>query len=416
MASRVSKWRQRNLTIMEMLHDSDASFEEVEEVEEQSSSESLIDNDRMSDLSQNDTCYPDTSDSESFCCDNEEPAGALNGHRQELLIADIASWSVENSISHQALSGLLKVLRVHCDPELPCDPRTVLKTPRNVDISKKCGGDYVYLGIVSGILRQGIDIFSKEISLVVNVDGLPLFKSSNSQVWPILGKVNGSDPFIIALFYGQKKPDNLVDYLDDFNAEVSHLTENGLELGNDKKSFKLLYFTCDAPARQFLKCIKGHTGYHSCERCTVEGERHSNTTVFNDTNAELRTDEQFNVLNYPYHQHQLSVLAANNFPCVSSFVLDYMHLICLGVVKRMLTSWKDGQRAVKLSNHQLDIISNKLLALRNDLPSEFARKPRSLNELGRWKATELKQFLLYTGLPCIKGIVSSEIFQPLSSP
>ena len=26
-------------------------------------------------------------------------------------------------------------------------------------------------------------------------------------------------------------------------------------------------FTCDAPARSFLKCVKGHGGYYGCERC-----------------------------------------------------------------------------------------------------------------------------------------------------
>ena len=25
-------------------------------------------------------------------------------------------------------------------------------------------------------------------------------------------------------------------------------------------------FVCDAPARAFLKCVKGHSGYDSCER------------------------------------------------------------------------------------------------------------------------------------------------------
>jgi len=49
-------------------------------------------------------------------------------------------------------------------------------------------------------------------------------------------------------------------------------------------------FKCDAPARQFLKAIKGHTGYFSCERCTVEGSYISSRVVFEDLNATLRED------------------------------------------------------------------------------------------------------------------------------
>lgn len=52
-----------------------------------------------------------------------------------------------------------------------------------------------------------------KISLQVNIDGLPIYKSSNSQYWPILGLVeNYNDgvqtnklPFVIGVFFGEKK-------------------------------------------------------------------------------------------------------------------------------------------------------------------------------------------------------------------
>lgn len=31
-------------------------------------------------------------------------------------------------------------------------------------------------------------------------------------------------------------------------------------------------FICNAPPRAYIKCIKSHTGYSSCEKCTVLGE------------------------------------------------------------------------------------------------------------------------------------------------
>lgn len=43
----------------------------------------------------------------------------------------------------------------------------------------------------------------------------------------------------------------------------------------------------------------------------------------------------------------------------------------------------------RLPNHVIHSISENLSALKDHIPVEFARKPRSLLESNRWKATQL---------------------------
>ena len=173
---------------------------------------------------------------------------------------DLAEWAIQQNINHAAINSLLGVLRKHTDPKLPVDARTLLKTPRSIStITPKCGGNYVYFGIEAGIARQNLKSVN-EVKLIVNVDGLPLFKSSGTQVWPILGKLEKGKPFIIAMFCGNGKPNSESDFMSDFLREATKLKKNGLNLPNKSSNnpFEIKYFICDAPARQLLKCIKGH--------------------------------------------------------------------------------------------------------------------------------------------------------------
>ncbi|XP_065665731.1 uncharacterized protein LOC136087153 [Hydra vulgaris] len=131
------------------------------------------------------------------------------------------------------------------------------------------------------------------ISLVVNIDGLPLFKSSNTQLWPILCLFSGLSPFFVAVYCGTLKPDPVSDFINDFLEEYIGLSEDGLNFNEHLFQVKLKYLCCDAPARAMLKSIKPHNGYNSCERCVVEGEYKENRVVFNDIGCALRSDQDF---------------------------------------------------------------------------------------------------------------------------
>ena len=169
-------------------------------------------------------------------------------------------------------------------------------------------------------------------------------------------------------------------------------------------STEFFSFVCDAPARQFLKAIKGHNGYWSCERCEIQGLYESSRIVFHPIDCTPRVNDIFNNYGYAWkHQVQRSCLIDYGINCINGFPLDYMHLVCLGVVKRLTLFWKEGPRGPhRLSAAQLSQMSNKLEEMTGLFPSEFVRQPRGFDEVKKWKATELREFLLYSGCVVLK--------------
>ena len=238
------------------------------------------------------------------------------------------------------------------------------------------------------------------LSLQLNVDGVQVFKSTSGQFWPVLGKIDKpftGQPFVIGLFYGTSKPSSL-EFLDDLCNEYTTLRENGILADGTVISLSISAVVCDAPARAFLKNIKGHTSYSACERCTEKGVWAGKMT-FPVSKAAHRTDLSFLQMDDSEHHRGATPLANLGFGLVSTFVLDYMHLICLGVVRRLVWLWLCSPLELnrRLSARQVAEISDNLVILKPFIPKEFARKPRPLSEWQRWKATEFRQLLLYTG-------------------
>lgn len=148
-----------------------------------------------------------------------------------------------------------------------------MQTPKKVVTVEKCGVHYAYFGVASGILKvlsqhPGI---VEHLHLCFNVDGVPLFKSSNLQMWPILCNFHNFAPFIVAIYCGDAKPNSVEEYLSYFLQELQQLQQDGIIHGAKALKLSVKAFICDAPARAFLKCIKNHNSYHSCERCTYRG-------------------------------------------------------------------------------------------------------------------------------------------------
>lgn len=335
--------------------------------------------------------------------------------KENMLSELLAKWAVKQGITQAALKDLLDILRP-LDPTLPKDPRTLLKTTEVVEIKSVAGGSYYHFGL-EDCLRQQLDSLPDlkrfdTISVLVNVDGLPLFKSGPGEMWPILGQVKNVEsarPFVIGLFYGAKKPTDVQEYFNDFVADVKHLQDIGMMHDGERYNVAIAGFVCDTPARAFIKCTKGHNGYSGCDKCTQAGVYDGRMT-FPEVDAQLRTDVAFDEMSDEDHHRGPSPLTRLGIGMVSCFPLDYMHLVCLGVTRKLLTLLIKGPLHCRIGSRARSLISTRLLCYKSFMPQEFVRKPRDLAEMDRWKATEFRQFLLYTGPVCLAGNVAEEVY------
>lgn len=87
-----------------------------------------------------------------------------------------------------------------------------------------------------------------------------------------------------------------------------------------------------------------------------------------------------------------------------------MHLIFLGVNKTMLRFWIKGAINIRLTAVSLDKAQQRNNKLKMLIPIEFARRPRNLLDLDRWKATEHKLFALYTGIIITKNVLPKKLY------
>jgi len=229
----------------------------------------------------------------------------------------------------------------------------------------------------------------QKIDLFVNIDGIPLANSSSIQFWPILCKINQSlyklEPFIVAVYCGQSKSSNIYEYLKDFIQEYKILCDVGIVINTKLYSVSIMGFICDAPARAFIKQVKGHTGFYSCERCIQRGTHPFGATIFNEIDSELRTNESFLLQTQFEHHNGVSPLTEINFPMITGFILDSMHLVYLGVMKRIIVQLVQGNNYFcKLDARRVNLLSEKLESLRKHIPIDFARKPRTSVSLIYW--------------------------------
>lgn len=106
----------------------------------------------------------------------------------------------------------------------------------------------------------------------------------------------------------------------------------------------------------------------------IEGDHLNGRMCFPDTNSKLRTDENFfSRENQEFHLED-SILELIPTGMISQVPLDYMHLCCVGVMKKLLLLWIKGPLNVRIPSLLVKKISCLLVEQSFNQPKEFQRR------------------------------------------
>lgn len=217
-----------------------------------------------------------------FSFENDDKTN-IEGNQAFTFKDKLAMWAIEHKTCHTALNDLLNLLQdVPYNLSLPKDARTLLCTQRQLNIYHMPPGNFFYFGLQSQIEKRlrffNLSNINSTLEVAVNIDRLPLAKSSSSQLYPILCRIKNivgtfsTEVFPVGIYHGYDKPGDSNTLLRHFVDEFKLLSTNGFFFENIDFKLKLTMLLCDASAKSFVFCTKGHAGYYSCSKCHEEGD------------------------------------------------------------------------------------------------------------------------------------------------
>lgn len=223
------------------------------------------------------------------------------------------------------------------------------------------------------------------------------------------------NPFLVHAYAGPGKPSDVDNYLQEFCEEITQIQAIGVICGSGRvlKPFKIRAFICDAPAAAFTSGRIGHSSYHGCPKCDqICARDEANSRLEYQTSAgNPRTDESFYFRHDPLHHRpqfvdRHSLLEQAGIGHVSQFIIDPLHLVDIGVSKKISVAIINT-----LMNLDLVEMNDRFLSFRPYVPSELERQPRTLKQLKKFKGNEFKQMMNYTLPVLFKDYIDPQMYK-----
>ncbi|KAK3911217.1 Histone acetyltransferase HAC2 [Frankliniella fusca] len=284
-------------------------------------------------------------------------------------------------------------------------------------------------------------------------DGVPVGKSGKS-IWPIYISINElpeeiRHKFILlaGLYIGPKDP-NINEFMTPFIKEANKLSCEGFEWYHKKISRSVISKAVpmcgivDSVARAMLMNMQSFHAYAGCTFCYKIQEPTSNNKnlkfvvhlgeVLEDRTMETMQadikEAYIKIQNAKEVNHCKGVkgpsclMDLKNFDLCRGVVVDYMHCVLLGCCRLHMKllfhtnfkhCWNISGDPSKVSME--DIISSvdeRLLKIKP--PKSITRTPQSLGNLGAWKASEWRSWILFYCVVCLEGLLANKYLKHIA--
>ena len=261
----------------------------------------------------------------------------------------------------------------------------------------KSGLEYKKLQEPGGFLHN-----TKNITLSLFIDGIPLFKSSSVSLWPVYLLINEIPPrerfskknmILWGIWQGVGKP-KMNMFLRPLVTDSVDLYENGISFSFDPTDSEvtikamLIIATMDLQARPYVLLITMHNGEYGCLFCMEKGKTVTSgkgrAYLSQAQCAAARSDEELRKSSITARMSgkksdgmlgQSVLWFLPYFSLTKNVVIDYMHGTLLGITKKMLELWFDKTYAAdpysisgKMSDVDKDLRCIKPLYVVHRLP------------------------------------------------
>lgn len=284
--------------------------------------------------------------------------------------------------------------------------------------------DIVCAEMYQTFLKRFDELF---VSLMIHADGVPLYKSKNYNAWPILGAMLELPPFartkaenilLFGIWLGKQKP-KFEMIFNELTDQLSAIKNVGIENGNEECVKVILPMLMgDMPALSTMVNFVEPASFYACMFCETKGiyNHDGHCIVYPyDRDVNLRTAADFKIrselaastsgrLNRERtvgHKGISVFQRILDVPLPHAIVIDAMHTVFLCHGKKILVRLQ-----YLISKENMIKLSKKLVSIR--YIHDILRRPRSFLNVQKWKASEVRVFILYIGLPALVESLSDD--------